>query len=146
MKRFGSTFGYVIVFTLFLVQTSVAQVAFESEVAGVIARNCLSCHNEENDDGGISFQIRDSFLESETVVKGNLSRANCFEQSLPRTAMRPRMPKDRAPLSPEEVALVRTWIEEGAEWPEGFEVSNEAQVSFDWWSFHPLHRPNVPGT
>src|SRR5262249_44285592 len=59
----------------------------------------------------------------------------------------PRMPKQAAPLAADDVAAIRTWIEQGAAWPKTLTLAVERpkpRVGPDWWSLRPLVRPAVP--
>jgi hypothetical protein len=54
------------------------------------------------------------------------------------------MPKDAAPLSPDEVAAIKQWIEAGANWPEGFKLQPPRVADLNWWSLKPLVKPALP--
>jgi hypothetical protein len=56
----------------------------------------------------------------------------------------PQMPQQGKPLSANEVAAIREWIERGAAWPEGGELTDKRAIDLDWWSLRPLERPPVP--
>ena len=56
------------------------------------------------------------------------------------------MPPLGAPLGEEEIGLLRTWIDEGADWPQaldGREPVTEAPKS-NHWAFQPIRRPVPP--
>src|SRR4029077_19426930 len=50
---------------------------------------------------------------------------------------KPKMPLASQPLSKEQVAEIRSWIEQGAPWPA--QTGNE-----EWWSLQALRKPAVP--
>ena len=56
----------------------------------------------------------------------------------------PQMPQGRRAAFGAEVAAIREWIEDGAEWPDGLELVDKRQHDLDWWSLRPLTRPAVP--
>ncbi len=47
------------------------------------------------------------------------------------------MPLDGDPLSPREIAVIRAWIDQGAEW-------TPSQSSEEHWAYYPVSRPAVP--
>ena len=49
-------------------------------------------------------------------------------------------PGSEAPLAPEQLAVLREWIEQGAAWPG--EPTGDGKPS--WWSFRKLTKPTVP--
>ncbi|MGH7973762.1 MAG: DUF1549 domain-containing protein, partial [Limisphaerales bacterium] len=54
-----------------------------------------------------------------------------------------RMPRKRDPLTREQIALLRAWIDQGADWPETGPVAAKK----DWhehWAFKPPVRPKLP--
>src|SRR5205085_6344457 len=51
-------------------------------------------------------------------------------------------PEGRPRLKPEEVGVLRAWIDQGADWPES--AAGAARDPLDWWSLRPLTRPAVP--
>src|SRR5262249_3946912 len=57
---------------------------------------------------------------------------------------KPKMPRNGTPLSAEQVAALKQWIEEGARWPEGVKLRDRPDGSETWWSLRPLARPPVP--
>ena len=54
------------------------------------------------------------------------------------------MPQEGNPLSDEEVATIRRWIAEGAEWPHDFVVREPPKAGADWWSLQPIRDPSPP--
>ena len=56
----------------------------------------------------------------------------------------PEMPQKDKPLSKQEVASIRSWIEHGAAWPAGLLLNDRRFDGQRWWSFAPLVRPKVP--
>jgi hypothetical protein len=59
----------------------------------------------------------------------------------------PLMPKQGAPLTPEETADIRRWIDQGAIWPVGVELADAkkgSRVGPNWWSLRKLERPGIP--
>jgi WD40 repeat protein len=88
-------------------------VSFARDVAPVFARRCVACHNTRSSGGRLNL---DSFA---ALMKGGESGAaldpHHSASSLMVMMMEDgSMPRDADPVSPEELALVRRWIDAGA--------------------------------
>lgn len=93
-------------------------VQFARDIAPIFARHCLECHDAENSKGG--FQIDDADTVSGYLEAGDAAGSVLFTEYLMTDDEDMLMPPPShgGPLSPAELALVRVWIDEGAEWPE----------------------------
>ncbi len=56
----------------------------------------------------------------------------------------PEMPLKEKPLSRQEVAGIRSWIESGADWPRGVVLQDRRLAGQRWWAFEPLRSPKAP--
>jgi mono/diheme cytochrome c family protein len=110
----------------------------------VLEHRCLSCHNSRDQKGGFALQTRQELSDSGMIAPGDPQGSHLLSVVLPEGANSPAMPKDATPLRASEVAALRTWIESGAEWPEGATLSEPQVDNFDWWSLQPLSRPALP--
>ena len=108
------------------------------EVAGavqrILAQKCLTCHGPGKQEGGLRLDRRDSAMAElasgdYAIVAGDVE-ASALLRRVAATDPDIRMPPDREPLAQHEVAELRQWIVEGAEW----------QVH---WAYRPLD-PLVP--
>jgi Planctomycete cytochrome C len=90
---------------------------FDTRVAPILSKRCLGCHNNDLNDGGISFQDRDTLLKGggrgPAVVPGKP------EESVLIQAVRQdgdlKMPPG-GKLSKRDAAVLREWIRRGADW------------------------------
>ncbi|MFN9717867.1 MAG: PSD1 and planctomycete cytochrome C domain-containing protein [Planctomycetota bacterium] len=133
------------VVSLLVVQIASADDLFVSRVAPILEHRCLSCHSEKDKKGDFSLQSRDSLVGSGFVSPGDPDNSHLFAQIISDSAsQRPAMPKNATPLTEEEVQVIRTWIEQGAGWPDGVQLKEPVVDSFDWWSFQPLTSADIP--
>lgn len=111
------------------------QVDFARDIQPLLARRCYACHGPDDAEGGLRLNSREgalAVLESgeHAIVPGNADESSLLiriaeeDESL-------RMPPEGKPLTDEEQALLRSWIENGAEWKQH-------------WAFAPIVRPAVP--
>jgi hypothetical protein len=117
---------------------------FTSRVAPLLERKCFSCHNPQERKGDFSLETWADVAGSGYVVAGDADSSYLLEVITPQDGKRPDMPKDKSPLSNEEVALLREWVETGAAWPDGYKLQEELVTDRDWWSWQPLNRPQPP--
>jgi hypothetical protein len=110
------------------------RVDFSRDVRPIFNQNCVACHGGVRQKNGVSFIFRDEALGKgksgrPTIVPGHPDSSELISRV---TSMDPdvRMPYHAAPLPPEQIALLRRWIAEGAQWS-------------DYWAFVPP-KPQPP--
>ena len=113
-------------------------IEFTTQIQPILSENCYACHgpDEATVEGGLRLDVRELALKGgdsgKAIVPGDPGASQILERithSDPDEIMPP--PDKKKPLKPEQVALIRQWIEEGAEW--GVH-----------WAFITPERPPVP--
>ena len=122
-------------------QAADAPVDFRRDVAPILQRRCLTCHNERNPRGGLSLHSADVARrggESGQVVEpGDPDSSYLLDLVVPSDGVA-EMPKGEPPLKPGEIAILRRWIAAGADWPESVVLEPPTL-----WSLKPVVRPEV---
>ncbi len=137
-----------VLFLLALVQKPSADAAdsFRDKVAPLLEKRCLSCHSDELREGGLSLVTRSSALKGgesgEVIVPGNPDGSYLLDL-ITSSKGKAEMPKEADPLSAEEVALIRRWILDGANWPEDLKLRSARVADLNWWSLGPLKSPTL---
>ena len=99
------------------------KVDFSSQIQPILSENCYACHgpDEESVEGGLRLDVAmDAFKGGDSgkaIVPGDPEKSLIIERithSDPDDLMPPPDKKDS--LKPEQIALIRQWISEGAEW------------------------------
>lgn len=103
-------------------------VEFSRDIRPILNQNCVACHGGVRQKNGVSFIFREEALGTgksgrTTIVPGNPD-ASEFMARLTSTDPETRMPYHAPPLPPQQIALLRQWIKEGAKWE-------------DYWAFVP---------
>jgi hypothetical protein len=121
---------------------------FTERVAPVLRQRCVECHNPQKDRGGLDLTTRERLLEGggqgPAVVPGSAAKSLLVQMV---SGDKPKMPKQEEPLTPQQVADLRQWIDGGAAWPKSVSLGDgtrRAVVGRDWWSLRPLTRPEIP--
>jgi hypothetical protein len=127
------------------VQETKPMVDFVREVAPVLAARCTRCHGPEKQEEGLRLDQRAAaFLGGDSgepgIVPADSARSELFRRiSLPDEL--DRMPPEGEPLSNEEIALIKRWIDEGAAWEDD---GSERSAKTTHWSFQPIGDPIPP--
>ncbi|MEE2937046.1 MAG: DUF1553 domain-containing protein [Planctomycetota bacterium] len=124
-------------------QVCPAQSAKFDQIASILGKHCLHCHNDVDQEGDFSLETSISLVESGYVHPGDAENSELLHAITVADGASPSMPKNGEPLASEEVNLIAAWIDAGAKWPEGFRIS-DAVENFDWWSFQPIRKPEPP--
>lgn len=96
-----------------------AGVTFDKDIKAIFEKSCVKCHGPEKQKGGLRADSRDAVLKGgengKVIEPGKIDKSPLLWSVArldPDMAMPPEGKAD--PLSKEQVALVRAWIEQGA--------------------------------
>src|SRR3984957_3699151 len=96
------------------------EVSFRRDIRPILNQNCVVCHGGVRQKNGVSFIFRKEALGvgksgRPTIAPG---RPDASELIARVTSKDPdaRMPYHAPPLSPQQIALLRQWVKEGAKW------------------------------
>jgi hypothetical protein len=122
----------------------VRQVDFIKDIQPLLAR-CTNCHGIEMQEAGLNLQVKKSALEGGDhgkVIVPEKSEKSRLLAAVSRTDPALMMPPEGEgqPLTAEQVALVRAWIDQGAKWPDEASVKGG-----EHWAYQKPVRPEVPG-
>src|SRR4051794_18892788 len=118
---------------------------FRTRVAPIFASRCVRCHNEKKPGGGLSLATAQGLRaggQSGPAVVSDRPEESLLLVLI--TGRKPDMPRNGAPLSADQVAAIRLWIEQGAPWPEDVVLTRAGAGEGPWWSLKPLARPRIP--
>ena len=109
-----------------LVPAATRTVDFAEDIEPLLARSCLGCHGDEDPESNFSMTSRANLIrggdsELPALVPGASDKSPLvrFAAGLaPELEMPPLESRDEYPdFSDQEIALLRAWIDQGAEWP-----------------------------
>lgn len=103
-------------------------VDFVEDVRPILERHCIRCHNDESLLGGLNLMNHAAAMRGSNsgpvLVPGDPDKSLLYgATNLEHGKNAKAMPATGPLLTPEEKEIVRRWIEDGAEWPEGEEGS-----------------------
>ncbi len=123
-----------------------AKVDFHAQILPILDKHCMQCHNRDAHKGGLGLGSAEEALKGGDSGVAAYRPGNGEESAIIQrvTSTDPgfRMPSKGDPLSAEEIALLKAWIDEGASW--GGESTGKivAPIGKDFWSFQkPIQAP-----
>ncbi len=117
-----------------------SKVDFAKDIQPVLEKSCYSCHGEKLQMGGLRLDSRKLALEK--VIKPGQATESTLYQRIAGLGDQPRMPMGAGPLEPNTIERVRSWINQGAEWPE--EIGSQSAEMKRHWAYIPPKRPALP--
>jgi hypothetical protein len=126
---------------------------FEKSVRPLLATHCFECHGPGKQRGGLRLDGRAALLaggdSGPALVPGQPDKSLLLKAVHYQTEL--KMPP-KGPLTPAQIALLTTWIRQGAPWPEVAAVRPPAKEpglritpkDRSFWSFQPVANPPVP--
>jgi mono/diheme cytochrome c family protein len=116
-------------------------VDFARDVKPIFDAACVKCHGKGKNKGGLSLETRETFLKGgdsgAAILPGKSAESLLIELV---SGLNPDsvMPQKGSKLKAEQVALLRAWIDQGANWP--------AEITFKKAVVNNLHprKPELP--
>jgi mono/diheme cytochrome c family protein len=120
------------------------RVDFRRDIQPIFAQHCLRCHGQETQKSGYRLDQKRS-----AIAGGDLGEAAIASGAPERSPLWKyvsgtgdlSMPPDGEKLSPDQITLLRHWIEQGADWPDD---ADNAESDSPHWAFQPLTKPQPP--
>ncbi len=146
MNRF-SLFAIVLAFGLSWSSDVIAEtssfshhISFANDVQPILRRHCYRCHGSKNQEAGLQLNQRSAAMgtadSGEPVIVKADADASLLIQRLVDEDQGDLMPLDGQPLSAKEVAVLRRWIDDGADWPDELAEAKH-------WAYQPIRRPET---
>ena len=123
------------------------KVDYDRDVRPIFAASCQNCHGPKKQKGGLGLHRKANALaggdDGPAFLPGKSAESRLIRYVSGLDDDHP-MPPDGSgdPLTPEQVGLLRAWIDQGAEWPE--DSSTAADEASDHWAFRAPNRPEPP--
>jgi ankyrin repeat protein len=104
------------------------RIDFAQQIKPLLERSCVGCHSGKRPRGYFRVEGRDAVLKGgasgeAAVVPGHSERSPLIDYvsgKVPESEMPPKAVRQRFPaLTTDDIALLRAWIDQGAEWPAG---------------------------
>ncbi len=120
-------------------------VSFTEDIQPIFQQNCYQCHGPNAQLSGLRLDLKQTAMAGGSLGKDILPGKALESPLYGRVAGLggvSRMPMGKQPLLDKEIALIRLWIDQGADWPDG--IANKSAEVKKHWAFIPPQRPVVP--
>ena len=120
-----------------------ATIDFTTQIEPILREQCFECHGEKKGRGKLRLHVRDLALKGGAtgplLVPGNSAKSYIVQRILGEGG-EDRMPLDEDPLTADQTALIRAWIDQGAEWPQAASTTAPQTVE-EHWAYVPREGP-----
>ena len=140
LQRLPKTFWIILLLVTAVLATSYffsnnTRVDFNADVKPILNKNCITCHGGVRRQGGFSVLFREEALAKNksgkvAIIPGDPDNSELIKR-LSLTDPEERMPYKHPALSNKEIAILKNWIKQGANWG-------------DHWAYTPVQAPQVP--
>lgn len=121
------------------------KIDYTSDVAPIFEKHCVDCHGVDVQESNLRVDVKASLLRGgdlgePAILKGK-GADSFLIQVVAGTHKDLKMPPEGKGLSDTEVSILRTWIDQGVEWPG---QADSTKLTTDHWSFQEIVRPAEP--
>ncbi len=120
------------------------QIDFARDIKPIFAARCYECHGPKEAKGGLQLHRHADAVEGgddgPVIVPGK-SVESRLVRYVAHVEEGYEMPPEGDPLSPDQIGLLRAWIDQGAKWPA---VADVAVAGSDHWAYRPPQRVEPP--
>jgi mono/diheme cytochrome c family protein len=122
------------------------KVDFVRDIQPIFATSCAGCHGAKKQAAGLRLDSPKIAL-AKVIKPGNAAASELYRR-VAGLSEQARMPMGGKPLAPEQIGLIKLWIEQGAEWPEadaatGRRGDTGTEIQKHWAFIAPV-RPALP--
>lgn len=121
-------------------------VDFIKDVQPILREHCYSCHGSGKQEAAFRLDHKPSAMKGGDfglAIKPGHSSDSALVHAIEGRNPKLRMPRKGDPLSSDQIAVIKSWIDAGAPWPASASVKLEKKT--DHWAFRPPVKPPVPG-
>lgn len=122
------------------------KIDFVKHVQAILADSCIECHGPTVRRGQLRLDSKPAALKGgkggPSVVPHDAMKSLLIARIAADLEPAKRMPQKKPPLSDEHIKILRTWVEQGANWPDA--ASYEGGVEKKHWAYVAPVRPKVP--
>jgi uncharacterized membrane protein len=105
--------------------TPSGKVDFVKEIAPILKDSCVKCHCEKKVKGKLRLDLKELAMKGggggKAILPGKGADSPLYT-SLVEPDPEMRMPEKADPLPKEQIERIKKWIDEGAEWPDGYRI------------------------
>ena len=120
---------------------------FVRDIRPILQTHCYACHAASKQKSNLRLDIKSEAFKGGDNYGPSIIANNSTDSPLLQlvTSHDPdeQMPPEGERLSPAQIATLKQWIDEGANWPNGVDLA-KLEDRRDHWSFKPIQNPQPP--
>lgn len=127
---------------------------YSDVIQPLLAAKCVKCHGAEKQKGGLRLDLKSAALKGgdsgEPAVKPNDSAESRLIELISTTDEDERMPPEGESLTPEQIELLKGWVDRGAVWPDADAAPAKRSEMIvtdedrNHWAFRPRQSVTLP--
>jgi hypothetical protein len=124
--------------------SSAKAVDYLRDVKPLLRAKCFACHGALKQESGLRLdtaELAQKGGDSGPAIEPGNAEASLLFQRISASDELERMPAEAPPLAPEQVAILKTWIDQGAPAPADEQPERDPR---DHWAFRAPVRPAIP--
>src|SRR6266849_5584055 len=118
------------------------------DVKPILSQHCYSCHGAQKQKSGLRLDTAEAARKGgnlgPAIVPGKSEESLLIKAVVGSDESLPRMPYQKRPLDDKQIALLRTWINQGAKAPADERLENVTTGKTTHWAFQPITRSPQP--
>lgn len=125
-------------------------VSFDRDIKPILTARCIQCHNEKKQSGGLRLDAKPFVIrggrDGMVIVQGQAESSLLYQRLI--AVEGEQMPPVGDRLNASQIALIKAWIDAGAQWPDGrremAERGNLVNEPSKHWAWQPIKKPGIP--
>jgi len=109
---------------LFLSSAFAQRVDFKRDAGPILEQSCVPCHSAAKSGGGLAITSRKALLDKKSVVPGNPDASLLYKLAAMPAGRAGAMPPGGPRLPDDKLDVLKRWIEQGADWPQGITLKD----------------------
>ncbi len=127
---------------------SAEAVDFERHIQPIFREHCYACHGPKLQESNFRLDSKQVALGvadfgEPPIIAGNSAASPLMQYVTHQEAGMEMPPLPEEQLTPQEIELLRNWIDQGADWPDALAGAAAGSLTTDHWSFQPVSRQPV---
>ncbi|HUS07156.1 MAG TPA: c-type cytochrome domain-containing protein, partial [Bryobacteraceae bacterium] len=105
------------------------KVDFAGSVAPILEQQCLACHSAAKAAGGLAITGRQALLDRKVLTPGKPEASTLYTRAALPSTQPGAMPPGGPRLPDDQLAVLKNWIAQGAEWPASVTFRDPASLT-----------------
>ena len=97
------------------------KIDFVRDVQPILRQNCYGCHGPKQQNNNLRLDRRSDAMRGGTIAvigPGNSEASHLYLRLVGKDTLPGQTMPPTGSLTPQQIAIIKTWIDQGAEWPD----------------------------